>query len=240
MSHVIYTSIALFLIALFTISLGGTIVARYSLYIFYFNTSVTVNYNYEKINSTFYIVNVKEIGKIENTTLNVATESIGYYNYTISYNNDIIKITYYSSNYSKVYALIPVYLPFTINKSYATLDIKFINNSGKISSQILTPVNITRNGSYITLNYSDLNTTAIPVFYSSAIMKYHNGILTYYQANYSTIEHYEETTLMLDSVQSPLALPIGFYIGLAIILIALGVDIPLALEYRRKKEKRSR
>lgn len=223
-------------ILFFSISFVGNQLISYKGIFGGLNITLDVNYTYKEVNSTYYIVTVKENGKIYNTTLDISSTSTGYFNYTIQYIQDknTLVITYYSSNYSNVLVLMPIFMPFNFSSNSIIINIRVINGS-KIASQIFTTANITHNSSTLALNYSDLNLTADPVFFSSARYVYYKGVISYFQSNYSITEFYEKTTLYVEAISPLSEIPITLYIGIAIVIIGLGIDIPLFLEYRKKK-----
>ena len=193
-----------------------------------FNVNVNVSLNYQEIGNS-YNVTVHEEGSAYNSTVNMKETLTGGYYYLLSYVNNTLSIDYFSSNYSGVFALYPFYLPYHFkNDSTIQLVIKVFNQS-KVVTEEYTQAEITYEGDNMVVKYVDYNLTAIPIYYVSAYLVYHNGILHYVDYNYTTsAEIFEETTLSLSSSDTMPIIPI-------LIVLVLAVAVFIAFKKYRLK-----
>ncbi|AOL16734.1 hypothetical protein BFU36_08500 [Sulfolobus sp. A20] len=164
------------------------------------DVSLSINLNYVKISQNEYNVTVYEVGKGYNSSLGISETVKGSYYYLIDLNNDTLSIKYYSYNYSNVFVLYPFYMPYNFNKNssvYVVIDVMNLSDN-KVTFQVMSYGNITINNGIISLRFSDLNLTSIPVYYESQYIIYKNGFINYIQSNYSNSgEVFLETTLTI-------------------------------------------
>jgi hypothetical protein len=165
-----------------------------------FNVSLSVNINYNEISQNEYNVTITENGLSSNDTLGLKNQIYGEYYYIVNYSSDHLTITYYLLNSSGV-VLYPFYLPFNLHNGSLMLDISVYNgtkHSAYIVANSFVKYNSTENE--IVLNFTDLNLTANPVYYVSALYEYKNGVLNNVIENYSnSYEIFLETQLTLDN-----------------------------------------
>jgi|OSPMetMinimDraft_2_1075162.scaffolds.fasta_scaffold00724_3 hypothetical protein len=148
------------------------------------NVNLNININYEKISNNSYNVSVQERGIAYNSTLSLKEQIAGEYYYIINYSNNKLFITYYSNNYSNL-IIYPFYFPFSLSNGSIPLYAKIMNQT-KIGAEIITNASIININGELVINYSDLNLTAIPIYYVSAKYIYKNGILQNVVENYTT------------------------------------------------------
>ncbi len=197
------------------------------------DVNVNINLNYVKISQNEYNVTVYEIGKGYNSSLGISETVEGSYYYLINLDNNTLNIKYYSYNYSKVFVLYPFYMPYDFNKNssvYIVIDVMNLS-SNKVSFQVISYGNITVNDGIVSLKFSDLNLTSIPVYYESQYIIYKNGFINYIQSNYSNSgEVFLETTLTM----SPLSTYSSILFSIFIPILVIVAVIIFFIYYRKK------